>query len=138
MMKSQGLARIGNDPEMRYTNSGHIVVELSLAFSYGRKGQDGKRPTQWVKASMWGKRAESLAPYMTKGQQVVVYLDDVHIDTFTGKDGAEKSSLKAMVSDIELVNTGEQRQVEKPARQAKQAPQDVYTSGFDEDDALPF
>ena len=135
MMKAQGLARIGNDTEMRYTNSGQNVLELSLAFSYGRKGQDGKRPTQWVKASMWGKRAESLAPYMTKGQQVVVYLDDVHIDTFTGKDGAEKSSLKAMVSDIELVNTGEQRQAAKPA---KQAPQAVDTSGFDDDSDLPF
>ena len=135
-MKAQGLARIGNDPEMRYTNSGQNVLELSLAFSYGRKGQDGKRPTQWVKASMWGKRAESLAPYMTKGQQVVVYLDDVHIDTFTGKDGAEKSSLKAMVSDIELVNTGEQRQAAKPT---KQAPQAVDISGFDDmDDSIPF
>jgi single-strand DNA-binding protein len=40
------------------------VANVSLAFTYGKKGDDGKRPTQWVDASLWGQRAESLAPYI--------------------------------------------------------------------------
>ena len=60
-MKAFGLARIGRDVELRTTQSGETVAGLSLAFSFGKKGADGKRPTQWVDASLWGKRAEALA-----------------------------------------------------------------------------
>ena len=46
-----GLARLGNDPEVRFTPDGKAVMDLSLAFSYGRK-VDGKQPTQWVNGTM--------------------------------------------------------------------------------------
>ena len=62
-----GLARLGRDAEIRTTSQGDSVATLALAFSYGRKGSDGNRPTQWVDAALWGKRAEALAPYLTKG-----------------------------------------------------------------------
>lgn len=42
-MKSFGLARIGRDVEVRYTAGGDAVASLSLAFTYVRKGEDGKR-----------------------------------------------------------------------------------------------
>lgn len=82
-----GLARIGKDAELRYTASNEPVANLSLAFNYGRKGDDGKRPTQWIEASMWGKRAESLAPHLLKGKQVDVVLEEPHIETFEGRNG---------------------------------------------------
>ena len=73
-MRANGLARIGKDAEVRYSPNGDAIANLSLAFTYGKKGTDGKRPTQWVDATLWGKRAESLAPYLKKGGQIVVYL----------------------------------------------------------------
>ena len=76
-MKAFGLARIGRDAEIRHTAGGDAVASLSLAFTYGRKGEDGKRPTQWVDASLWGKRAEALAQYLTKGSLVAVTPEDV-------------------------------------------------------------
>lgn len=82
-----GLVRIGRDAELRYTAQGDAVANVSLAFNYGRKGADGKKPTQWVDASLWGKRAEALAPYLTKGSQVTVTLDDPHIEFFEGRNG---------------------------------------------------
>ena len=41
-MKAFGLARIGRDAEIRHTAGGDAVASLSLAFTYGRKGEDGK------------------------------------------------------------------------------------------------
>lgn len=102
-MKAHGLAYLGRDAEIRFTTQGEPVTNLSLAFSYGKRGDDGKRPTQWVEASLWGKRAEALAPYLLKGSQIVAYLDDVHIETFEGKNGAGHK-LAARVADIELVS----------------------------------
>lgn len=81
-----GFARLGGDAQVRDTG-GDKVANLSLAYNHGRKDADGKRPTQWVDAALWGKRAEALAPYLKKGQGVDVVLDDVHIETYEGRNG---------------------------------------------------
>lgn len=118
-MKAYGLARLGRDAEIRYTQGGDAVASLSLAFSYGRKGDDGRRPTQWVDGSLWGKRAEALAPYLTKGSLVVITLEDVHIETYQGKNG-EGHKLAGRVIDLELAGGGERQ--DAPAQQ-RAAPQ---------------
>ena len=100
------LCRVGNDPEVRFTPSGDAVMNLSLAYAYGRKGDDGKRPTQWVEASMWGKQAESLAPYIKKGDQVSVSIDDLHIETYPKKDGSEGFKLMGRIAAFDFVGGG--------------------------------
>ena len=107
-----GLARIGRDVELRQAGT-DMVANISLAFSYGKKGADNKRPTQWVDASIWGKRAEALAPYLLKGGLVSVTLEDVCIETYQGKNG-EASKLVGRVSQIELAGGGQAQ----PAQQA--------------------
>ena len=139
-MKSFGLARIGRDVELRRTAGGDAVISLSLAFTYGRKGEDGKRPTQWVDAALWGKRAEALAPYLIKGGLVSVVLEEVHIETYITRDGGSGSKLAARVLDIELAGGGErapqQAATPRAAPAAKPAP---AGSGFDDmDDDIPF
>ena len=121
-MKAYGLARLGRDAEIRYTQGGDAVASLSLAFSYGRKGEDGRRPTQWVDGSLWGKRAEALAPYLTKGSLVVVTLEDVHIETYQGKNG-EGHKLAGRVIDLELAGGGERQEAPAPQRAAPQRTQ---------------
>ena len=118
-MKSFGLARLGRDAEIRTTSQGESVATLALAFSYGRKGSDGNRPTQWVDAALWGKRAEALAPYLVKGGLVSVSLEDVHIETFDGKNGPGHK-LAARVVDVELASTKQAGSA--PAQQQRQAP----------------
>ena len=139
-MKSFGLARIGRDVELKSTSSGEQVASLSLAFSYGRKGEDGKRPTQWVEAALWGKRAESLAPYLLKGGLIAVTLEDVHIETYQGKAGPG-TKLVGRVMDIELAGGGE-RTAPAPTRappRYESAKSSAGSSGFaDMEDDVPF
>lgn len=133
-----GLARIGRDAEVRYTNTGDPVASLSLAFSYGRKGPDGKKPTQWVDAALWGRLAEALAPYLTKGTQVYVLLDDVHVETYQQRDGSQGVKLAGKVATIELASGQAARPAEQESRphQAKPA---AAGSGFDDmDDDIAF
>ncbi len=134
-MKANGLARIGRDAEVRFTPSGAAVANVSLAFTYGKKGDDGKRPTQWVDASLWGQRVESLAPYLTKGKQIVAYLEDVHIQTYTKGDGTQASKMAARIADLEFVAGGEQAET-KPKPQA--APAQQQGSGFEDFDDIDF
>jgi single-strand DNA-binding protein len=138
-MKANGLARIGRDVELRHTPNGEAVANLSLAFTYGKRGADGKRPTQWVEAALWGKRAESLAPYLLKGQQVVAYLEDVSIQTFRKQDGTDGVKLAARVGDLELIAGQGEAQAQAPAPTRAPAPRPAAPSGFDDmDDDIPF
>jgi single-strand DNA-binding protein len=142
-MQAFGMARVGRDTEVRNTPSGQSVANVSLAFSFGRKGDDGKRPTQWVDASLWGKRAESLGPYLTKGSLVVVSLDEVCIQNFTKADGTVASKLVGSITQIELAGGGNQQREAAPPPPPpppKPAPRPpVSNGGFDDMDSdIPF
>lgn len=136
-----GLARLGRDAEVRFTTGGDPVASLSLAFSYGRKGDDGKRPTQWVDGALWGKLAEALAPYLLKGSQVSVTVDDIHIEHFRKSDGTPAVKLAGRVTSIELAAAGGDRQAAPPPPTVKRpapAPASTGTSFDDLDSDIPF
>lgn len=132
-MITVGLARIGNDPQVRYTQDGKAVLELSLAYNYGRKGQDGNYATQWVNASLWGNRCEKIVGYLHKGGQVVVQLADLHINEYTKQDGSKGVNLRALIQDLQLVGKPQaQEPAQQPARAAAPAQGDFP------DDDIPF
>lgn len=130
-----GNTRIGNDPTVRYTPDGSAVLDLSLAYNHGKKQDDGKRPTQWVNASLWGPRAEKMAPYLTKGTQVFVSCSDVHVSSYDQKDGTKRYVLKARIDVIEFVGGSKSEPAEKPeAKLAAPKPADPFG---DLDDDIP-
>lgn len=156
MAKLTGIFRIGRDAEVRRLNDGTAVVNLALATNYGKKGEDGNRPSQWVEAAFFGERAEKLAPYLLKGNQIGAFISDIHIETYEGKNGLGHK-LVGRVDDIELTD---RKDGAAPARQApaaqpqrnayadargapqpqRQAPQQRNDSGFNDfpDDDIPF
>ena len=95
------LVRLGRDAEVRYTAKGDPVASLAMVYDVGFG--DSKR-AQWIDGTLWGKRAESLGPYLTKGTQVVLYADDVELEQFMKKDGTPGAKLKCRVSDLSLVS----------------------------------
>jgi single-strand DNA-binding protein len=105
-MNLSGVARLGKDIEIKTTPSGQIVGELSLAYNFGKKDAGGNRPSQWVKASLWGDQAQRLSPYLLKGKQVCVTLKDVNARAYTNKDGAAAASLEGTVIDVVLISDG--------------------------------
>lgn len=126
-----GLATLGRDCELRHTPSGDAVTNLSLAFNYGQKDQQtGNKPTCWLEGSLWGKRAESLAPYLVKGQKLVIVAEDPHIETYEGKNGPG-SKLVARIVSIDFAGSppqqgdgGQQQGRQQPQQnQQRQAPQ---------------
>ena len=140
------VARIGRDAELRYTpgNNSTAVVNLALACDYGRKDETGRRPTQWVEASLWGKQAEALAPFLLKGQQVLVTVDDIHIEQYQSQNGTG-TKLVGRISNLKLVGSAPQ-QVATPQSARQPAPRQQQsqrpTPGDDNydsfDDDIPF
>jgi len=144
MAQITGVFRIGKDAELRRIPSGEAVVSLALAANYGRKDNEGKRPTQWIEASLWGKLAEALEQYLVKGSQVYCVISDPHIETFQGRNG-EGFKLVGRIIEIELVggrrDDAAPRQsapARQPAPQRQAAPAQTG-SGFDDMDSdIPF
>lgn len=146
MATLNGLFTLGKDCELRTTQSGDDVATLSLAYNYGRK-QDGKQPTQWIRATLWGKRATTLSQYLTKGKQIYASLDDVHIREYEGNNG-KGFNLEAKVVDLEFTRGQQQQQdqgyggnsqpARQPVPQRQPAPQPA-NSGFSDDlSDIPF
>lgn len=108
-MKMIGLARLGRDAEVRYTATNDPVATLALAYNYGRKDEAGQRPTQWIKASLWGERAEKLAEWLTKGREILVELDDVHGEQYEGQNGIG-FNIVARVANLHFTAGGGDRQ----------------------------
>lgn len=141
------LARLGKDAELKYLQSGTAVASLALAYNYGKKADDGKRPTQWVDAALFGKQADSLTPYLSKGKLVLVHLDDVHVEQYQKKDGTQGTSLRAVVSKLEFAGSKSDEQPSaspqastKPTQTTQPTKQGYPPmSDYDElDDEIPF
>jgi single-strand DNA-binding protein len=130
MANLSGVFRIGRDAEIRKTASGEDVCNLSLAYNHGRKGEDGSRPTQWLDASLWGKRASTLAQYLVKGQLIYAVINDPHIEEFKKKDGGAGVKMAGSVGEIELISGGT-----KKSGDSKPAPEKEFP---EQDDDLPF
>lgn len=137
-MNAYGLARLGRDAELRTTSNGDTVATLALAFTRRVKGE---KLTQWVDGALWGKRAESLAPYLLKGGLVAVTLEDVHIETFTSQKG-DVHKLAGRVIDVELAGGGERTAAPAPRQAPAPRPAPATApmgSGFDDlDSGIPF
>ena len=137
-MNAYGLARLGRDAELRTTSNGDTVATLALAFTRRVKGE---KLTQWVDGALWGKRAESLAPYLLKGGLVAVTLEDVHIETFTSQNG-DGHKLAGRVIDVELAGGGERTAAPAPRQAPAPRPAPATApmgSGFDDlDSDIPF
>jgi single-strand DNA-binding protein len=101
-----GIATLGRDADLRQTSDGSTIAILSLAFSFGRKDANGKRQTQWITGTVFGERAKSLAPYLTKGTRVYVEVRDPHVQQFQKKDGTPGYSMDGRIAEITFIGGG--------------------------------
>lgn len=68
------IGRLGQDPDVRYTNSNTAVANLSIATSerYKDKSGEWKERTEWHRCVAWGRTAEICHEYLKKGIQVYI------------------------------------------------------------------
>lgn len=131
---------LSKDAEVRYLPNGDAVAAFGIADNQGKD----KEAIFW-NCSIFGKRAESLAQYLTKGQAVTVS-GTVSQRKYTDKNGQERTSMDVRVNDVAL--QGGRRDAEpssKPSqdgaksRQLEPRKHDAGAGGFaDMDSDIPF
>lgn len=104
---------VGKDAEVRYTPSGQAVLSVNVA---NNVGFGDKQKTNWVRAVLWGKRAEgNLASYLLKGQQVFIS-GELTVNEYTKNDGTKGFQLEVNANILDLVGKkSENSQAPAPA-----------------------
>lgn len=100
------VGNLGHDPELRYTAKGNAVISFSLATNRGIKNAEGQEKTYWHRATVWGKRAENCAKYLTKGSSVYIE-GELQQKNWTDKDGKNHKSAEILVDDIRFLSRRE-------------------------------
>lgn len=121
--------RLGRDAELRHTASGDAVLGFSLAVD---KREKGEKVTVWIDCSVWGKRAEALAPHLTKGSAVTV-VGEGGLRTYE-KGGQTVPVLTCRVSELTMQGgKGERESTPQQKPASKSAPAEDF-----DDDSVPF
>lgn len=141
--------RLAADAELKHIPSGDAVLSFRVASDVGF---GDKKTTNWFSCQIWGKRGESLAPYLLKGTPVTIY-GSLTLREWTDKDGAKRLSPDVRVNELALhgksdgqgaqANNGGQRQAQqggysRPAQQPQSAPPVYNEPPMDFDDDIPF
>lgn len=143
------IGNVGQDPEVKYLESGMAVAKLSLAVSESYKNKNGEQiqTTEWVRLEFWDKMAQIVEKYVRKGGQIYVE-GKMQSEKWTNKEGVEMTSIKIRVQSLTLLGgTGNPKLPENgitndpPAQ--KPVAQQPSTQNFPpvttvDDDDLPF
>jgi len=147
------VGNLGRDPELRYTQGGSPVCQLSIATTraYTNKNNDRIEETEWHRVVVWGKSAEHCNEYLSKGRQVYVE-GRIQTRSYEDKDGVKRYSTEIVAESVQFLGRkpdgqGAQRQASGPAgQQSAGAPDmpegkgwnDNYIPSDPGDDDIPF
>lgn len=125
------VGRLTRDSELKYTNGGSPCAHFSIATDHRKKKGDTwvDEPSFWD-VTLWGKRAETVNQYLTKGRLVSCY-GEMSVDKWQ-QDGQNREKLKITTNDVQLLSSGD-KQVQVDANN----PTPSKSANF-EDDLPPF
>lgn len=101
------VGNLGRDAELRYTPGGAAVASLRLATSESWSDKNtGQRQehTEWHSVDLWGKRAEALQQYLTKGLKIYVE-GSLRTRQWEDRDGNKRYSTSIRADRIEFLDT---------------------------------
>ena len=131
------IGNVGQDPLVR-TAGENKVANFNLATTEKRRDRDGNvvAETEWHNVVIWGKLAEVVERYVTKGTQL--YIEGrIKTEKYTDKEGNERMAVKVYASALQLLGSktdGQQAPQAQP-NTMQSAPAAIYDSPTDD---LPF
>jgi single-strand DNA-binding protein len=134
------IGRLGRDPELKYTPNGQAVTNFTLATDRSWTGSDGQknRVTTWHNIVAWGKQAEIIKEYMSKGREIYI---EGRIDnrSYDDKEGNKRYVSEVVVESFQFIGSrgdtsgGQGQGPDMPGNQTSPA-----DTGSGEDEDLPF
>ena len=118
---------LGRDPELRNLQTGQVVCNFSICVN-----DPYTKEELWVKVTAWGKTATACDKFLKKGQSVIVS-GRIKLETYTNKNGEERTNLALNASEVTFISKRNDEQKEEEMREEPNGPNDpIY------EDDLPF
>ncbi len=101
------IGALGRDPEARQTQSGALVVNLSVATSRKFKDIQGQvqEETEWHRISAFGKVAEIINQYLKKGH-TAYFEGRLHTREYTDKEGIKRYQTEIICESMQMLGGG--------------------------------
>jgi len=101
------VGNLGRDAELRYTPGGAAVATLNLATTevWNDRNSQRQEKTEWHRVVLWGKQAESLQEYLTKGKQIYVE-GRLQTRQWDDKDGNKRYTTEIKCDRVTLLGGG--------------------------------
>ena len=116
------VGRISTDLGLRYTGSNKAYCRFNLAVNRMNEGTD------FIPITVWGKPAENLVQYQSKGSLILVD-GSISMNNYTDKDGNNRTSFEVMTSNVQFLSS---------KKTQSEALEETATSNVDTDDTDPF
>lgn len=102
------MGNLTRDVELRTIPSGQQVAQLGLAISrrYRTKEGDDREETTFVDCEAWGRQAEVISQYMSKGKPIFIE-GRLKFDTWEDKEGKKQSKLRVVIDDFQFLGSRE-------------------------------
>ncbi|MCI4442568.1 MAG: single-stranded DNA-binding protein [Lentimicrobium sp.] len=100
----QLIGNVGNDPEIKTFDGGRKLANLTIATNDSYKNDKGEKieTTEWHKVVAWGKTAEIIEKYVTKGLQIAIEGKLTH-RSYDDKNGEKRYITEVVVNDVLLL-----------------------------------
>lgn len=140
--KAMIIGRLGQDPEVRYTQSNTAVATLSVATTERYKDRNGElqENTEWHRVVAWGRLAEICQEYLKKGS-LAYFEGPIQTREWEDKDGQKRYTTEIKALNMQMLDSrggsdssSGQSGSSKPATSTAQ----IDDSFDDMDDDLPF
>src|SRR5678809_1648889 len=104
--KVQLIGNLGNPPEVRNTESGKKLVRFSVATNESYRNAKGEKvtETQWHNLVAWGKVAEIVEKYLSKGKEVAIE-GKLISRSYNDKDGNKKYITEVQVNELLMLGS---------------------------------
>ena len=136
------IGRLTKDPESKYLPSGSAVVEFSIANNYYMSNKNSTE-VNYFDVVAFGKMAETVAKYLTKGKQVAIS-GTLRQDRWQDKDtNAPRSKVRIIMQSMQMLGSASGGVgASSPNMDATYTPSSMGNSvdigGFSDDDEVPF
>ncbi len=100
------IGNLGADPETRTAGTGTVVSKLRIATTERVKDRDGNwnDHTEWHRVTCFGKTAENVAKFLSKGRQVYVE-GRLRTEKWTDRDGNDKWTTEVIANQIRFLGS---------------------------------
>jgi single-strand DNA-binding protein len=101
------LGNLGADPELKMTSGGQAVLKMRLATSetYLDRNRVRQERTEWHNVVVWGKRAEALSKFLSKGSRLLVE-GGIRTSSYEDRDGNKRYRTDIVANNIVLDGGG--------------------------------